>query len=105
MAWEWKKTKLKSSGASTQHLEHQLVPSQYKRSGPIVKGFRGCGLVEGGKKPIFGFQPGPLLGKCFAGMAFFPKEVVDRWDRSMRAREVGNEKPQALSIQTKRKGS
>ena len=46
----------------------------------MVKGFRGRGLVEGGKEPIFNFQPGTLLGKC----------------HMMHAREVGKEKPQGL---------
>ena len=43
----------------------------------MVKGFRGRGLVEGGKEPIFNVQPGTLLGKC----------------HMMHAREVGKEKP------------
>ena len=92
--WEWKKTKIKDSGANTQWPEHhQPVLSQYKESGHTVKGFRGCGLVEGGKEPIFCFQPGLPLGKCFVGMTFCPKEVVEGWDHSMHVREVGSEKP------------
>lgn len=38
-------------------------------------------------------------------MAFCPKEVVDGWDHSMHAREVGKENSKALFIQTKGKGS
>ena len=50
MVWEQKKTKRKDSGASTQGPKHhQPVPSQYKGGGPMVKGFRGYGLVVGGK--------------------------------------------------------
>ena len=102
--WEWKKTIAKSSGTNTQQPKHhQLVPNQYKKSGPIVKGFRGCGLVKGGKEPIFSFQPGSLLGKCFVGMTFFPKRMVDSWYHLMHAKEVSNEKPQSLIYSNNRK--
>ena len=71
-----KENKNRGSRANTQHPEYsQLVPNHYKKSGPTVKGFRRCGLVEGGQEPIFGFQPRPLLGKCFAGMTFCLKGV------------------------------
>ena len=71
-----KENKNRRSGANTQQPKyHQLVPNHYKKNGPTVKGFRGCGLVEGGKEPIFNFQPGPFLGKYFAGMTFCPKVV------------------------------
>ena len=33
---------------------HLLVPIQYMRGGPLVKGFRGCGLAVGGKQVYFG---------------------------------------------------
>ena len=67
--------------------------------------YRGCGLVEGGKEPIFGFQLGTLFGKCFAGMAFCPQRVVDGWDHLMHARRVSKEKLKALSIQARGKDS
>ena len=39
--WEWKKEKIEDSGASTEGPEyHQLVPSQYKGGGPMVKGIQ-----------------------------------------------------------------
>ena len=38
-AWERKKTEAEDGKANTEGLEHhQLVPSQYKGGGPIVKG-------------------------------------------------------------------
>ena len=71
---------------------HQLVPSQYKRGGPMVNGFRGCGLVGGGGNgSIFGFQMWLLLGIYLARMVSYPKEVVDGWDNLMHAIMVGGE--------------
>ena len=91
--------KTKDSGASTQWLDlHQSVPSQYKRSELMVKGFRGCGLVVGEKESIFGFQLRLLLEIYFVGMVSYPKVVVDGWDHLMHAIEVGEEVAKSLSI-------
>ena len=57
---------------------HPFVPSQYKRGEPMIKGFKGCGLVVGGKMSILGFLLKLVLGKCLSGMAFRPKEVGKR---------------------------
>jgi len=56
MMWERKKTNTKNSGTNTQGPEpHPFVLIQYRRGRPTVKGFRGCGLVVGGKEFILGF--------------------------------------------------
>ena len=49
----------------TQGPEHHLlIPSQYRRGGPSVKGFRGCGLVVGRKeRSILELMSRLLLGK------------------------------------------
>ena len=50
MAWEQKKTNAEGSGTHIQGSKHHLlVPSQYRRHGPSVKGLRGCDLMVGGK--------------------------------------------------------
>ena len=93
------KKKTKDNGASTQWLEHhQFVPNQYKRGGPTVKGFKGCGLVVGGKWSIFGFQPRLLLGIYSAEMVSYLKDVVDDSDHLMHAIEVGDKVAKFLSI-------
>ena len=57
--WERKKTKAEDSKVSTKRPEHhQPVPSQYKGSGPTVKGIQKVWFGGGGKmKSIFGFLP------------------------------------------------
>ena len=51
MAWQ---TNIEDNGASTEGPEHhQPVPSQYKGGGPTVRGFRGRGLVVGGKGGLY----------------------------------------------------
>ena len=54
---------------------HLLVPSQYMGGGPLVNGSKGCVWQWGEKKSIIGFLLRPLLGKCFAWMAFLPKDI------------------------------
>ena len=64
MTWNQKKTNVEGSGTNTLGLKyHPIVPSQYRRGRPIVKGLRGCGLVVGEKDSILGFLPRLLLGK------------------------------------------
>ena len=54
MTWKQKKTNAEGRGTNTQGLKHYpLVPSQYRRGRPTVKGLRGCGLVVGGKMVYF----------------------------------------------------
>ena len=38
-----------------------------------LENYKGCGLVEGGKKSISGIQPGPLLGSALLGRHLGPK--------------------------------
>ena len=55
---------------------HLLVPSQYMGGGPVVKAFRGCGLVVGRKKEsILGFPLKFLWERCPTKMASHLKEV------------------------------
>ena len=77
---------------------HLLVSNQYMGGGPLVKGFRGCGLAVGRKKSILEFLPRLLSGECFAGMTFLLKEVNIGWDHLMHAIRVGVESPQPLSV-------
>ena len=72
-----------------------MYPANKREMGPQSRDLEGV-VWWRGKRAYFSFQPGPLLGKCFARMAFCPNEVVDGWDHSMHAREVGKEKPQGL---------
>ena len=52
--WERKKTKTEDSGASIERLEHhQLVPSQYVRGGPMVKGIQRVWFGGGGKRGLY----------------------------------------------------
>ena len=52
-------SKYRKAGASTERPEHhQLVPSQYKGGGPMVKGIQRAWFGGGGKRgSIFGFLP------------------------------------------------
>ena len=52
------------------------------------------GKGGGGGKSLFSVSSQGLFQKCFAGMAFFLKEVVDSWDHLMHIKKVGSEKPQ-----------
>ena len=64
MAWEQKKTNVKGSRTNTQGPSHHpLVPSQYKRGKPMVKGFKWCGLVVGGKGVYFRVPTKTLFGE------------------------------------------
>ena len=71
MAWEQKKTNVDGSGTNTQGPKHHpLIANQYRKGGPTIKGFKGCGLVVGEKGSILGFLPRLLLGKlpCWDGI-------------------------------------
>ena len=61
----------------TQRLgRHPLILSQYKREGPLIREFRGCGLAEGRKEVYFKVPTEAFfLGKFLARMAFHLKEV------------------------------
>ena len=77
---------------------HLLVPIQYMGGGPLVKGFRGCGLAVGGKQVYSGVPAEASFRECFAGMTFLPKEVNIGWDHLMHAIGVGVESLQPLSV-------
>ena len=86
---------------------HQLVPSQYMGGGPSIKGFKGCGLAVGRIEAYLGFLLRLLLGKCFARMAFYPKEVSVGWSQLMHAIRVGIKKasnPYPLMVRQKQRG-
>ena len=71
----------------TQPIQEKWVHSQ---------GIQRVWFGRGGKEPIFSFQPGSLLGKCFVGITFCPKRMVDSWYYLMHAKEVSNKKHQSL---------
>ena len=64
-------------GELTQWSEqHLLVPNQYRRGGPLVKGFKERGLVVGRKWGLFlDFYRGFFWEECLARMTFHPKEA------------------------------
>ena len=72
MAWEQKKTNVEGSETNTQGPKHHpLIANQYRKGGPTIKGFRGCGLVVGERGLFWGsakasFRKIALLGWHFA---------------------------------------
>ena len=79
MAWEQKKTNVEGSGTNTQGPKHHsLIANQYRKGGPTIKGFRGCGLVVGERGLFWGSCQGFFQENCLVGMAFRPKEVSKR---------------------------
>ena len=68
---------LHTIGELTQWPEHHLlVPNQYRRGGPLVKGFKECGLVVGRKWGLFwDFYRDFFWEECLARMTFHPKEA------------------------------
>ena len=91
MAWEQKKTNTKGSRTYTQGPEHhQPVPNQYKEGGPMVKRFRGCGLVVGRKVVYFEVPVEPSFGEnALLGWHFALKRQAKGYDHSMHAIRVG----------------
>ena len=64
------------SGTRTRLRHYQFVPSQYRGSGPWVRGKRRYGLVvERRGKPILGFPLKLFWGKCPVGMTWHPKKA------------------------------
>ena len=69
------------SGARTRLSHHPLVPSQYKGSGPWIKGKREYDLVVGKRgKSILGFPLKLFWGKCPVRMTYHPKEGKMSWN-------------------------
>jgi len=70
------------NGARTRRLKHhKLVPSQYKRGEPWVRGKGGYGLAVGRRgKPILGFPLKLFWRKCPAEMTYHPKERKMSWN-------------------------
>ena len=91
--WEWKKEKIEDSGASTQGPEyHQLVPSQYKGGGPMVKGIQRVWFGGGRNRVLYLVSSHDFFLRIYpTGMVSYQKEVVDGWDYLMHAIEVGGE--------------
>lgn len=54
---------------------HLHVLNQYMGGEPLVKEFKGCGLVVGRKKVYSKFLSRLVSRKFFAGIEFLPKEV------------------------------
>ena len=60
---------------------YALVPSQYRCSGPWVRGKRGYGLVVGRReKFIMGFPLKLFWAKYPVGMTYHPKEGKMSWN-------------------------
>ena len=69
------------SGARTRLRHHPLLPSQYRRDEPWVRGKKGHGLAVGRRgKPILGFPLKLFWRKCPAGMTYYPKEGKMSWN-------------------------
>ena len=74
-AWE---TNTEDSIASTEELgHHQPVPSQYKGGGPTIRGFRGRGLVVGGKGGLYLVSCRDFFWGIYPRMVSYPKEVIN----------------------------
>ena len=89
-----KKTNAEGSGTHLQGPKyHLLVPSQYQRGWPLVKGFRRCGLVVGRKMDYFDVHVEALLGKnALLGWHFTQKRQAKGLDHLMHAIGVGRER-------------
>ena len=94
MAWERKKIDAEGSGARVQWpVHHLLVPNQYKRSEPEVKGLKGCGLVVRGKVVYFGVPVKASFGEnSLLGWHFAQKRQAKGLDHLMHAIEVDKER-------------
>ena len=100
MVWEWKKTKIEDSGASTQGPKHHQPG---KGGGPTVKGIQRVWFGGGGEEGLYLVSSLAFFWEyTLMGMVSHPKEVVDGWDHLMHTIEVGGEVAQSLSIWTKR---
>ena len=78
---------------------HLRVPNQYMGGGPSVKDSEGVWFSsEEKKRSTLEFLSRLLLGKCFVGMAFLPKEVNIGCGHLMHAIGISIESPQPLSI-------
>ena len=67
--------------------------------GPQLRYSSGVVWRWGEKRSILGFLLRLLSGKCFAGMAFFPKGVNIDWEHLIHAIGVGIESSQPLSVE------
>ena len=60
--------------------------------GPQSRGFKGCGLVVGGKGGLYLISCRNFFGGINpVGMVSYPKEVINGWDHLMHAIELGSE--------------
>ena len=81
---------------------HLLVPSQYKRGGPLVRGFKGCGLAVGRKEIYFEVPTKTSFGRnALLGWHFAQKRLA--WPGPLDAcrRSKCSESVQSLSIEGK----
>ena len=69
-----------------------LYPANTREVGPRSRGFKGRGLVVGGKGGLYLVSYRDFFwGIYLAGMVSYPKEVINGWDHLMHAIELGNE--------------
>ena len=86
------------SGARTRLKHYQFVPSQYRGSGPWIRGKRRYGLVvERRGKPILGFPLKLFYRKCPAWMTCHPKKAKMIWNHQVHAIGISKREYPALS--------
>ena len=69
-----------------------LYPANKREVGPRSRGFRGRGLVVGGKGGLYLVSCRDFFwGIYLAGIGSYPKEVINGWDHLMHAIELGSE--------------
>ena len=69
-----------------------LYPANTREVGPRSRGFRGHGLVVGGKGGLYLVSYRDFFwGINLAGVVSYPKEVINSWDHLMHAIELGSE--------------
>ena len=91
----------KQRGRQTQKMVEQaqkdqgttnLYPANTREVGPRSRGFRGRGLVVGGKGGLYLVSCRDFFwGIYLAGIVSYTKEVINGWDHLMHAIELGSE--------------
>ena len=69
-----------------------LYLANTREEGPRSKGFKGRGLVVGGKWGLYLVSCHDFFWERYlAGMVSYPKEVINGWDHMTHAIELGSE--------------
>jgi len=68
-----------------------LYPGNTREVSPWSRGFKGCGLVVGGKGVYIWFPTVTFFGNIPYWDGILPKEVIDGWDHLTHALELGSE--------------